>query len=132
MIKPEPLEQDLLDTYSAYLTEHDVLFEKKQKLNDKLAKIILQIEHLEKESLAHKWSHRNNNKDVIKRLNSEIEEVKKEIVIVEKDIEKLRIKNNTLHTLINIHDSRVKGYEEYLIWKEVTTRHIYEALVETE
>jgi predicted nucleic acid-binding Zn-ribbon protein len=132
MTKPEPLDQDILDRYSEYLKEQDVLVEKKKRLDEKSAKIITDIDTAEKTTSSHKWSQKHNNTELIKRLYSDLDTVKSDILAVEKEVENLKKKNNTLQTLIKIYDSRVKGYEEYLVWKEESDRKIYEAYIAAE
>jgi hypothetical protein len=126
------LDQDILDRYSEYLKEQDVLVEKKKKLDEKSAKIITDIDTAEKTTSSHKWSQKHNNTELIKRLYSDLDTVKSDILAVEKEVENLKKKNNTLQTLIKIYDSRVKGYEEYLVWKEESDRKIYEAYIAAE
>lgn len=127
MVRPEPLNQEYIDRHNTYISERAALFEKKEELSEKSAKILEEINNVEKVSVTHKWSRKDTNKELIKRLNSDFEILKNDILAVDKEIQNLSSQNKTLRELVNIYNSRVKGYDEYLVWKEQTTREIYEA-----
>ena len=127
MVRPEPLNEEYIERHKTYITERAALLDKKQMLTEKSAKIVKEINSVENIIATHAWSRKDTNKELIRRLNSDFEGLKNEILAVEKEIEKLTSRNNTLNTLIKIYESRVKGYEEYLVWKEQTTLEIYEA-----
>jgi len=127
MVRPEPLNEEYIQRHKTYITERAALLEKKQILTEKSAKILEEINSVEKTIATHAWSRKDTNKELLKRLNSDFEGLKIQILAVDKEIENLNSTNNTLNTLIKIYESRVKGYEEYLVWKEQTTLEIYEA-----
>lgn len=127
MVRPEPLDEEYIQRHKTYITERAALLEKKQMLTEKSAKLLEEINSVEKTIATHAWSRKDTNKELLRRLNSDFEGLKIQILAVDKEIENLTSTNNTLNTLIKIYESRVKGYEEYLVWKEQTTLEIYEA-----
>ena len=127
IMKPEPLNEEYIERHKTYITERAALLEKKHILTEKSVKILKEINSVENIIATHAWSRKDTNKELLRRLNSDFEALKNQILAVDKEVENLSSTNNTLNTLIKIYESRVKGYEEYLVWKEQTSLEIYEA-----
>jgi hypothetical protein len=127
--KPVPLNKEIFERYDIYIKEYDALLQKKQNLDEKASKIIIELDAAESVKGGHAWSRKDNNKGLIKRLQADSETVKNEILIDEKKIDTLTMANSTLVSLVSIHKSCVKGYEDYLVWKDETESLIYEIIM---
>ena len=121
--KPRPLDQEVVDRYEAYTKEYKSLSEKKQALEEKSEKLIKQLETAEGVK-GNAWSRKDHG--LIKRLTSETEDMKLEILAAEKKLDILIALNGTLLSVVSMHESCVRGYEDYLVWKEESTRYINE------
>jgi hypothetical protein len=128
--KPPALKQEDIDAFAKYSKEYDSLIDQKQTLDDKLAKIIGELDAAENVK-GNVWSRKDTSKNLIKRLKSESDIAKGEILALENKIDVLTKANGTLISLVSVHESCVKGYQDYLEWKEETNRQIHETFMNT-
>jgi hypothetical protein len=127
--KPTPLSQDTFDRYTLYVKEHEALTEKKQALDDKTAKLGKELDTAEGVK-GYSWTRKDHG--LIRRLTAECATLKLDRIALEKKLDTLVGVNATLVSLVSGYESCVKGYEDYLAWKEETNRQIHETFAKTE
>lgn len=112
--EPAPLSKEVLARYEAYTKEYKTLSEKRQRLEDKSLALTKQLDSAESVK-GNVWSRRETG--LIKRLTSESDVVKGELLAVQNALDSVISTNETLVSLVSVHESCVKGYHEYLAWK---------------
>lgn len=128
--KPRPLSQELIDRYTAYMKEYNALFEKKQKLEEKADKLAKELDTAENTKVS-SWSRRDTGAGLVKRLTAEFTGTKIQLLAAEKAFDSLMTLNAILVSVVVSHESCVKGYEDYIAWKEESDRNIIEAFMRT-
>jgi hypothetical protein len=113
--EPTPLSEEVLARYELYTNGYKTLSEKRERLEDKSLALTNQLDSAESVK-GNIWSRRDTG--LLKRLTSESDVVKGELLAVQKALDSLISANETLVSLVSIHESCVKGYDEYISWKK--------------
>jgi hypothetical protein len=129
--KPAPLEQSVLDSHSLFLKDYEALSKIKETADGKLEKILKELDAAQTTAKS-AWSRNSTSKSLVTRLTADLELVKKEIQVIEAKMETLTNTNKTLVSLVSVHESCVKGYADYISWKEETNHKIHEAYLADE
>jgi chromosome segregation ATPase len=129
--KPAPLEQSVLDSHSLFLKDYEALSKIKETADEKLEKILKELDGAQNTAKS-AWSRNSTSKSLVTRLTADLELVKKEIQVIEAKMETLTNTNKTLVSLVSVHESCVKGYADYISWKEETNHKIHEVFLRRE
>lgn len=130
--KPAPLEAYVTSKYDTYISENTTFNTEKTTLTAKVEKSIKDLDDAEASAKgANVWSRSNNlaREGLIKRLTAEIEVMKKKLITLDENMESLTKNYQCIINLFSIHCSRVKGYEDYIVWREETSREIEEEFI---
>jgi predicted nuclease with TOPRIM domain len=119
--KPVPLESYVTCKYDTYISELDTFNKEKTTLAAKLEKTIKDLD--DAEATVKGWSRSSNaaREGLIKRLTAEVDVMKKKLTTLDENMESLTKNYQCIINLFSIHCSRVKGYDEYIAWRQEST-----------
>jgi uncharacterized protein YukE len=112
---PEPLEQRILDNFKTYQKIEEDLSKKLAALEKKKSGIVDQLKKAETTSTSYssKWgAGAKDSAALVKRLNSEVDEVDKSIASLKKEIEHNEDKYKLTKEIVALHETHKETYEQ--------------------